>query len=444
MVSIRWNRLRPLVFTFLLASLMLLSIFAVLPLSGAQSGTSQLTVSSQNTNGQVITGYYTILYGSSNNVLETGFTPAAFALNNGVSYYVRVDNYGSCSFDHWMDTGSSSALRQVSISSNTQITAIYNCGGGSPSSLTVNSVDQSGKAISGYYVILSNSAGGAAATGFTPTTFSTASGNTYSIQADGYQSCVFSQWSDGVTSNPRTFTSSAGMTLTAVYACGTSGGGPSSVGVKSISQNGTAISGYYTVLYDSSGSVLATGFTPATFTTTAGQVYSVRVENYGSCVFANWTNGATSDPMTFTATSAAQTFTAVYNCGGTIGSSNGITVTANRIPASYWAPCFATTCSLGTGPGASMYFTLYDSSGKVVATGFADEHGHTFTGLNASATYYVYPADCDSCHGSTHDVLFQYWGNSTGYEINSTRPLAVKVGETVNAWYSCTNGCGGA
>ena len=99
------------------------------------------------------------------------------------------------------------------------------------------------------------------------------------------------------------------------------------------------------------------------------------------------------------------------------------------------APC-GSSC---TGPGAAMYVTLYDANGKAVATGFADENGHTFTGLTAGATYYLYPSDCDLCHGSTHDVLFSYWG--TG---GNTRPLPVVAnGGFHDAWYICTNGCGG-
>ncbi|HEV2193848.1 MAG TPA: fibronectin type III domain-containing protein [Nitrosopumilaceae archaeon] len=121
----------------------------------------------------------------------------------------------------------------------------------------------------------------------------------------------------------------------------------------------------------------------------------------------------------------------------TTAKSAGITVSAHRIPAFYWDPCFATKCSAGTGPGASMYFGLYNSSGKVIQTGFADENGYTFSGLNASATYYVYPADCNMCHVSNHDVVFQYWGDNH----STVRPRAATVGASLDAWYSCTNNC---
>jgi len=86
-----------------------------------------------------------------------------------------------------------------------------------------------------------------------------------------------------------------------------------------------------------------------------------------------------------------------------------------------------------------MWVVLYNSAGSVVRTGFANENGVTFTGLNTGATYYVVPSDCDSCHGSTHDVLFSYWGDGNG----TARPMAVIAGTSLDAWYVCTNGCAG-
>jgi len=116
----------------------------------------------------------------------------------------------------------------------------------------------------------------------------------------------------------------------------------------------------------------------------------------------------------------------------------GITVYASRIPANYWAPCFATACSAGTGPGAKMYMSLYDSGGNFIQFGYADEQGYTFTGLTPGATYYVYADDCNMCHGSLHNVVFQYWADGS-----TTRPRAVTVGSSLDAWYSCTADCTG-
>jgi hypothetical protein len=95
-------------------------------------------------------------------------------------------------------------------------------------------------------------------------------------------------------------------------------------------------------------------------------------------------------------------------------------------------------CGAGTGPPTTMFFELLDSSGNVVQTGYADERGHTFTGLTPGVTYYVYPEDCDMCHGAPHDVVFQHWGDGS-----TVRPRAETVGSRVNAWFSCTAGCKG-
>ena len=442
-----------------------LAFFAVIPLNTAHAQSSiSLEVPSDNTNSQAISGYYIVLYQNSQ-VVTTGYTTAYFTLNSGETYEIQAGNYGSCTFDYWLvpTTGSAnddsnnpmtftaSANNPVG-SSDMLLTAIYNCGASTSSSVTVNSVNQNNAAITGYYVSISDSSG-TVARGYTPATFTTTSGGTYSIEAYGYGNCIFSNWSNGATTDPMTFTATAtAQSFTAVYTCGSSGGGASQVTITSQETNGTAISGFYTELYASSGSVQATGFTPATFSTTSGNAYSVQVDGYGSCTFAKWSDGVTSNPRSFAATSSAQTFAAEYNCGSTSGgSSNGITVFDHRIPATYWADCFVTTCTNPlascntncTGPGAAMYVVLYDSSGNVVGTGFANENGYTFTGLTAGVTYYIYPSDCDNCHGSTHDVLFSYWGTSSGAEINSTRPLAVVVGESVNDWYTCTNGCSG-
>ena len=340
---------------------------AVMPLGVAHAQTqSQLNVSSQSTAGASMTGYYVAL-SQGGNTLSSGFTPAAFTLTSGQSYTVTADGYGSCIFDHWAGTGSTSASQSVSISSNTQITAVYNCGG-------------------------STSGGGS---------------------------------------------------------------GSSSVTVSSTDLSNNPITGYYVALVDSSGSVVKTGFTAAAFATSAGSAYGLQADGYGSCAFSHWSNGATSDPMSFTAASGTMSFTAVYNCGGSTSGGTGgggtggsgemgagpgtVTIYDHRVPQADWAPCFAAVCSAGTGPGVGMWVSLFDSSGNVVGTGFANENGHTFTGLNPSATYYLYPSDCDACHTSTHDVLFNHWGDGT-----DTRPLAVVAsGSFYDAWYICTNTCGG-
>jgi hypothetical protein len=198
------------------------------------------------------------------------------------------------------------------------------------------------------------------------------------------------------------------------------------------------------ILVQQSGQTIASGYTPVSFALSSDQTYTITAEDYTNAYFYQWSDNVCSPSRSVTLSSGSQTvlnagYTTTAQAAPNCGSSTGITVYASRIPASYWAPCFATVCSAGTGPGATMWFALLDSSGNIIQTAFSDENGYTFTGLTPGATYYVYPGDCGSCHGSTHDVIFEYWGNNLG----STRPLAVTVGESLDAWYSCTNGCAG-
>ncbi len=57
--------------------------------------------------------------------------------------------------------------------------------------------------------------------GYTPAAFTTTVGQTYGVRVESYGSCTFSNWSYGVTSDPRTFTAAtAPASLTADYSCG--------------------------------------------------------------------------------------------------------------------------------------------------------------------------------------------------------------------------------
>ena len=64
---------------------------------------------------------------------------------------------------------------------------------------------------------------------------------------ESYGSCTFSNWSDGVTSDPRTFTATtAPASLTADYSCGTT---KSTATIDSVNRAGATISGYSAALY---------------------------------------------------------------------------------------------------------------------------------------------------------------------------------------------------
>jgi DNA-binding beta-propeller fold protein YncE len=172
-------------------------------INGGDAGSSLLTVNSVDTNGNALPGFYTVLYDQGGNQVDTGSTPAMFPLTAGQTYTVQADSYGSCYFDHWQDTGSSNSWRMVSITSDTQITAVYNCNipGASSSSVTLQAIDvndnATGNSIFGYYATIFGSNGNVLATGLLPVTFPTTAGESYTVQVDNYGSCVFEQWTSG-------------------------------------------------------------------------------------------------------------------------------------------------------------------------------------------------------------------------------------------------------
>ena len=178
---------------------------------------STLTVASQTISGTPLTGFYTVLF-QGGKVVTTGYTTATFTLNDGQSYVIQADSYGNCIFAHWSN-GETSTSMPISINANTKVTAVYNCSGTSGSSVTIQSQDQNGNWIFGYYTLLKSS-GGAMTTGYTTQTFATTAGQSYTVQISNYGSCTFSHWADGGTNNPRSFTASSGAkSFTAVYDC---------------------------------------------------------------------------------------------------------------------------------------------------------------------------------------------------------------------------------
>jgi len=283
---------------------------------------------------------------------------------------------------------------------------------GQTGNLTVSTVNQTGQSITGYWVGITDASGNIITTGFSTAQFALRPGN-YFVEVGDYGGEYFNHWSDGSTnrSYPITITSSSSTNLTAVY-CTMAGCQGPSILINSTYSNSTLLTGISVMLQQNSTQIVATGSTPASFAVTSGETYLITVEDYTNAYFYQWSDGVCSSSRSVLATSSQTILTAIYTTSPETppscspSSSSGITVSAHRIPASYWAPCFAFSCSAGTGPGTTMYFVLYDSNGNIVATAFADENGYTFTGLNPGSTYYVYPAYCDSFHNSTHDVLF--------------------------------------
>ena len=86
--------------------------------------TSALSVNTQRLNGAAVEGLYIQLY-QNDVMINSGYSPVTFTLNNDQPYTVVASDWIGYFFDHWLDTGSTNSARVVSISSDTAITAIY-------------------------------------------------------------------------------------------------------------------------------------------------------------------------------------------------------------------------------------------------------------------------------------------------------------------------------
>ena len=106
-------------------------------LGASGGGSAALSVNSVDSNGNAITGYWTVVSQGSSTV-QTGFTPLSTTLTSG-TYSVSVSDYGSFAFSHWSD-GTITRVHSVTISSSAvSLTAVYSgsSGGGRGGSILV-------------------------------------------------------------------------------------------------------------------------------------------------------------------------------------------------------------------------------------------------------------------------------------------------------------------
>ncbi len=270
-----------------LISLLLFSSLSVVAITSSSASSPNLLVTTQSQNGSTITGYWVVVETTSGSTVQTGFSPAQFALAPG-NYLVGVGDYGGEFFSHWSD-GTTNRLHPISIASSGSVTmtAIYSTtqgGGTNGSAITVNSVYANGSSVSGLYVTLSQN-GATTASGFTPATFSVTSGQTYSVTAEDYTNAYFNHWSNGDGARTISVTATSSDTsLSAIYTQTPQSQPPTgnSITVLGTTLNGSTINGIFVDLRIN-GNHIASEFTPVTFNNLQlGVQYGIVVYWYGN------------------------------------------------------------------------------------------------------------------------------------------------------------------
>jgi hypothetical protein len=187
----------------------------------ASSKSSTLSINAQDTSGNNLSGISAAIT-QNRATIASGYMPVAFPLNNSQSYSVTASDFGMYTFDHWSD-GSTLRTITVSVTSNTQLTAVYRIASApAPSGMTllsITEVSSNGNPLSGFGVSVWQD-GSLVATSFSPNTFLLKDGVQYQVSVSSFGSYTFAQWSDGVTTATRSVTgisTTPTINLVAVY-----------------------------------------------------------------------------------------------------------------------------------------------------------------------------------------------------------------------------------
>jgi hypothetical protein len=154
--------------------------------STSTTGTSQVTVNTMDTIGRTLTGYYTVLY-QGGKIVDAGFSPITFTVNNNEQYTVQMDDYGICNFNSWLDTAATNS-KIFSVAGDTQFTAVYDCTS-TVSTINVQTYNSTNAQINGFYMTLSSQlTGRLLQTCFSPCSFQVARGQNYTLTVANFGS----------------------------------------------------------------------------------------------------------------------------------------------------------------------------------------------------------------------------------------------------------------
>jgi len=261
-------------------------------------------------------------------------------------------------------------------------------------SLTVKSVDQTGKAITGMWTEIKKN-GATVKTGFTPLSV-TLDQATYTVSAGNYQLITFDHWQDGTKSSTTSVNLSADSALTAHYIDGAIV--PLSVSLKA---DKTSVTAGTSVSY---GATIQGGTSPYTWSV-----------NFGDGTSSSFT----------TSSSISKTYNAAgtFNAVATAKDSAGKTATSSAVSITVTASTSTLTVKTVNAAGSAItgYYTTLSQNGAVVKTGFSPV---SFT-LKSGQTYQVSVAD----YG---DYTFDHWNDGS-----TSRQKTVTGGQatTLTAYY---------
>ncbi len=158
------------------------------------------------------------------------------------------------------------------------------------STLTINTQAENGTVITGLFVALEDPlTSNIISWGYSPASFTVQNGVSYLVVPSDYNNIVFDNWSDnGSHIREKSISITNDDVITATYR-DKSTIGPSIVTVKSTSDTGNSLPGFYTILQQN-GRTIKDGYTPQSFGVNNTQKYQTAVADYGNYTFYRWTD----------------------------------------------------------------------------------------------------------------------------------------------------------
>jgi hypothetical protein len=175
-----------------------------------------LTVNTTTTSGAPLPGMLILCNSQNGQLTSTVSSPAMIGLDTATNHSIGVDDSACYVFAYWLGTGSTNRFMNVSITSNTTVTAVFRdvCVPTPAGYSTINvgtSIANGGNASLGLYATLWQN-GNLLQSCYTTCTFTVPNGQSYQVVINNYGNYYFEHWSDGVLASTHTVTVAAGST----------------------------------------------------------------------------------------------------------------------------------------------------------------------------------------------------------------------------------------
>jgi spherulation-specific family 4 protein len=175
------------------------------------------------------------------------------------------------------------------------------------------------------------------------------------------------------------------------------------VTIRSSDLGGASISGIWTTIKNSDGTILKTGYTPLSFTAKSGATYQVSVSNYNNYAFDHWDNGSTSSTRTISSVSKDATLTAYYSTG------------PKQVSLSVKSAGLTGTSING------LWVEVYSSTGSLLKTGYTPL---AYT-VNSGQSYTV-------IMGEWQNYVFDHWDNGS---TSKSRSISISQDTSITSYY---------